>query len=47
MENIKLNLRKTGCGLDSSGSEQELIAGTCEYGNGKSHLKFKNKEKLI
>jgi hypothetical protein len=34
--NIKINIRNTdlrGCGLDSSGSVEGPMAGSCEYGN--------------
>jgi hypothetical protein len=41
-DNIYINLRETEIGwygLDSSGSEQEPLAGSCEYGNEPSSSK--------
>jgi hypothetical protein len=32
-DNIKMNFRDRGYGLDSSGSGQELVADSCEHGN--------------
>jgi hypothetical protein len=32
-DNIRIDIRETGCGLDSSGSEWGPVTGSCEHDN--------------